>query len=344
MLNQEVIDLWSDVEFKLKDERFVIKGPINKNMERLNLEFIYDKKNNKLFTLQKTNSYNNIELIFNDEFVIIENLSKSDIYRGSEYMLVALQIIYKLGYKFVKLKDMAYFVCDRKMNFFSNKDNLIINPTEISNKLIYLFRFGGTFYMPFGFIPILTNEKLLQVNLNTNEKNLLINSNYGDYKNILRIINVLLQSLFILSWEDINEYILGIEYLLNNNVYKISNRIFNWRVRNYNNWKIYWKNICKSWKKFNEKYSSIVSGPFYAFSLYDKKECDLFLNWLELYSFSINQTMEYNSSIFNNKLLEKKILAGVNNFKKLKSLLEKAEWLNSNIISQPIRSIYTDSI
>ena len=344
MSNKDVIDLWSNIDFKLDKEKLLIKGPINKNMERLNLEFIYDESNNKLFTLQKTNSYNNIELIFHKDVVIIENLSKSDIYRGSEYMILALQIIYKLGYKTVKLKDNAYFVCDRKMNFFSNKDNIINNPREVSNKLIYLFRFGGTFYMPFGFIPILTEEKLLQVNLNSIEKNLLINLKYEDYKNISKIIELLLQSLFIISWSNINDYILGIEKLLNNNIYKISNRIFNWRVSNYNKWKIYWKNICKSWKIFNEKYSSLVSGPFYAFSLYDKKECELFINWLELYSFSINQTIEYNSSIFNNKLSEKNTLIGINNFKKLKLLLEKAEWLNSNITYQPIKSIYTDSI
>ena len=340
MSNKDVIDLWSNIDFKLDKEKLVIKGPINKNMERLNLEFIYDESNNKLFTLQKTNSYNNIELIFHKDVVIIENLSKSDIYRGSEYMILALQIIYKLGYKTVKLKDNEYFVCDRKMNFFSNKDNIINNP----NKLIYLLRFGGTFYMPFGFIPILTEEKLLQVNLNTTEKNLLINLKYEDYKNISKIIELLLQSLFIISWSNINDYILGIEKLLNNNIYKISNRIFNWRVSNYNKWKIYWKNICKSWKIFNEKYSSLVSGPFYAFSLYDKKECELFINWLELYSFSINQTIEYNSSIFNNKLSEKNTLIGINNFKKLKLLLEKAEWLNFNITYQPIKSIYTESI
>ena len=310
----------------------------------MNLEFIYDKKNNNLYTLQKTNSYNNIDLIFDGNIVIIKNLSKSDIYRGSEYMILTLQIIYKLGYKIAQLKDMAYFICDRKMNFFSNKENIISSRMEISNKLIYLFRFGGTFYMPFGFIPIITDEKLSQVILNNREKSLIINEKYNNYKNISKLIDLLLESLFNISWLDINNYILGIKTLLNSNEYKISNRIFNWRVRDYNIWKIYWKNICKSWKKFNEKYSSIVTGPFYAFSLYNKIECNLFINWLELYSFSINQTMVYNSSIFNNKLSEKKNVTGIDNFKKLKSLLEKAEWINFNIIRQPIRSIFTESI
>jgi hypothetical protein len=344
MSNENIIDLWNDNEFTLDEEKLIIKGPINKNMVRINLEFIYDKKNNNLYTLQKTNSYNNIDLIFDENIVIIKNLSKSDIYRGSEYMILALQIIYKLGYKIAQLKDMAYFICDRKMNFFSNKENIISSRMEISNKLIYLFRFGGTFYMPFGFIPIITDEKLSQVILNNREKSLIINEKYNNYKNISKLIDLLLESLFNISWLDINNYILGIETLLNSNEYKMSNRIFNWRVRDYNIWKIYWKNICKSWKKFNEKYSSIVTGPFFAFSLYNKIECNLFINWLELYSFSIDQTMVYNSSIFNNKLSEKKNVTGIDNFKKLKSLLEKAEWINFNIIRQPIRSIFTESI
>ena len=33
-------------------------------------------------------------------------------------------------------------------------------------------------------------------------------------------------------------------------------------------------------KRFYEKFSSIVPGVFYAFSMYDKNECNLFINWL----------------------------------------------------------------
>ena len=55
-------------------------------------------------------------------------------------MLLALQIIYRLGYKKLKLKDMSYFVCDRNMNFFSNDHKNIDTYMEISNKLIYLFK------------------------------------------------------------------------------------------------------------------------------------------------------------------------------------------------------------
>ena len=112
----------------------------------------------------------------------------------------------------------------------------------------------------------------------------------------------------------------------------------------YNTLKIYWKHICKSWKRFYEKFSSIVPGVFLAFSVYDKNECSLFMNWLELYSYSMNQLRIYNPSIFNNKLYEEKIVKGLDNYKKLKSLLEKAEWINIDIKNQPLISIYKDYI
>ena len=96
--------------------------------------------------------------------------------------------------------------------------------------------------------------------------------------------------------------------------------------------------------KFYEKFRDVVDSPFSAFIIYDKDECDLFINWLELYSFSINQTFIYSSSIFNNKLTEEKILAGVDSFKKLKILLEKCEWINIKIKEQPISSIYIKTI
>ena len=135
-MNENIIDLWSNNIFTLKDGIMIIKGPLNKNKERLNINFNYDKENNKLYTISKTNNYNNITLKFEENIVIIENLSKSDIYRGSEYMLLALQIIYRLGYKKLKLKDMSYFVCDINMNFFSNDQKNIDIYMEISNKLI----------------------------------------------------------------------------------------------------------------------------------------------------------------------------------------------------------------
>ena len=76
-----------------------------------------------LNTINKTNNYNNIALKLYDDVAIIENISLSEFYRGSEYMLLALQIIYKLKYKKSMLQDLAYFSCDIKIYVLSNKSN-----------------------------------------------------------------------------------------------------------------------------------------------------------------------------------------------------------------------------
>ena len=343
----DVVDPWSVRPFIINFGNIVIKGPFDSEKNRINLDFSYRQdtynKCNILQTVRRTNNYNNIALKLYEDIAIIENISRSNIYRGSEYMLLALQIIYKLGYKVSILQDVAYFTCDRKMNFFSNIQTKNSHMTDIKNKIIYVLRFRGTFYMPFGFIPVIQSSELSNINLNNIEY--IKHIKFRIFVDISEIIDSLLQNLYKISWDDINNYINSIEKLLNTNTYKNSNRLlYNYRIMNYVKWKNYWKNICKSWKKFYEKFRDVVDSPFSAFIIYDKDECDLFINWLELYSFSINQTFIYSSSIFNNKLTEEKILAGVDSFKKLKILLEKCEWINIKIKEQPISSIYIKTI
>lgn len=324
----------------------IIKGPFSNENKRYEIEFNYYYDSTQmcgfLNTVNKTDNYNNISLKLYKDIAVIENISRSDIYRGSEYMLLALQIIYKLKYKKSMLQDLAYFSCDRKMNFFSN------NPTskkmEIQNKLIYLLKFGTTFYMPFGYKPLIKKNEINNFDLNNeiyedNEKN---NNNYIDISNN---IDILINKLYNISWYDINNYISNIKLLLNNNKLKNNTKIFNFRIYNYGKWKTYWLNICKSWNIFYDKYNNEVNSPFQAFSIFDKKECDIFINWLELYSFSVEQTKPYDSSIFNNDInINLKILAGINDFKKLKLLIEKCDWVNKKIKLQPLISIYSNKI
>ncbi len=347
-----ILDPWNNEDFILNIGRNIIKGAVtkkNEDLTRHNLEFNYryDMIQNcgVLHTINKTNNYNNIELKIFDDLVIIENISRSDIYRGSEYLLLALQIIYKLNIKQSKLTDMAYFTCDRKMNYFSNSNLEVERKTEIYNKLIYLLRFGSTFYMPFGYKPVINKNNLN----NFNYKNDIITNNTdssdNNYINLSNIIEELLQKLFCITWNNINEYIDNINNILKNNKLKNSNKIFNFRIYNYKKWKIYWNNIYISWNKYYSKYNTIVDTPFRAFSLFTKKECDIFINWLELYSFSVQQIQTYNVSIFNNNINNNlKILAGINDFKKLKYILYKCEWLNDNIKNQPLLSIYDEKI
>ena len=47
------------------------------------------------------------------------------------------------------------------MNFFSNIPSS--KKMEIQNKLIYLFKFGSTFYMPFGYKPVIKKKDINQL-------------------------------------------------------------------------------------------------------------------------------------------------------------------------------------
>lgn len=334
----------------------IIKGAFSLEEKRYDLEFnyYYDATQSCGFlnTINKTNNYNNIALKLYEDIAIVENISRSNFYRGSEYMLLTLQIIYKLKYKKSMLQDLAYFTCDRKMNFFSNVFSS--KKMEIYNKLIYLFKFASTFYMPFGYKPVIKKIDMNKYNLSNknNENNENNNSNEkikqkkkDEYKDISDDIDDLIEKLNNILWDDINNYIINIKIILEDDKLKNNNKIFNFRVYNYRKWKTYWLNICNSWNVFYDKYKNDVKSPFQAFSKFDKRECDIFINWLELYSFSVEQTKTYSSSIFDNNINNNlKIHAGIDNFKKLKLLVEKCDWQNKKIKSQPLISIYSAKI
>jgi len=343
-----IIDPWDyKNNFELLEGENKIKGPsdINSNRYILNFNFKIESDYKILYTKNETENYKNLQIKFLEKEAIIENISKSDIYRGSEFLLLGLQIIYRLKYKKCSLEDLTYFICDRKFNFFSNQNILLEKKQQILSKLIYLFRFENTFYMSFNFKPKITIEeynKLEEINkvneINFNNENINVNSNLKD---ITPLIMKLLKNLYTISWEDIDIYLNIINDFIENDYYKNSNKLFNFRILQYNKWKNYWNNIIISWKKFYKKYEYISASPFQSFIKFNYDECDIFINWLELYSFSIDSTIIYSSAIFNNNInIEKKISAGIDDFKKLKYLLDKCLWINDNVRMQPLETMY----
>lgn len=348
------VDPWDyKNNLELVEGEYKIKGPSNIDSNRHILNFYYKIESDYkvLYTQYKTNNYNNLQIKFLEKEAIIENISKSDIYRGSEFLLLGLQIIYRLKYKKCSLKDLTYFVCDRKFNFFSNSNILQEKKQQILSKLIYLFRFGNTFYMSFNFKPKITVEeynKLEEINennnfnLESNNENGNANSNSNpNLKDITPTIMKLLKNLYTISWEDINIYLSIVKEFIESNYYKNSNKLSNFRILQYSKWKSYWNNIIKSWMIFFTKYRDISASPFQAFIKFNYEECDIFINWLELYSFSIDSSITYSSAIFNNNIdIEKKISAGIDDFKKLKVILDKSLWINDNVKMQPLETMY----
>jgi hypothetical protein len=199
------------------------------------------------------------------------------------------------------------------MNVFQNIPN-ISKKEEIQHKMITLLRYGKTFYMPLGFNPY--------------NKNSLNNSN--------EIISELVSKLWDISWSQIDEYMeLMIESVKSN---KYQNNIM---IRNYTKWKNYWNNIYNYWKIFYNKYLLLSPTPFRSFIFFNYDECHEFINWLELYSLKYHN---FNSFIFNNIPNNKTYNAGIKLFKKLRNTVNNVYWINNNIKSQPIISIYNKLI
>jgi hypothetical protein len=158
------------------------------------------------------------------------------------------------------LIDASFFVCDRKINIFKlPSTNIITKKEEIQYKLILLFKFGSTFYSPFGFIPY-------------NKENMNI-----EIDNIMNLVS----KLWDLQWNEIDLYITMMTKIVLSNKYK--NNIM---IRNYTKWFNYWCNVSESWNKFKNKYYELSPTPFRSFSFFNNNECGEFINWLELYSFT----------------------------------------------------------
>jgi hypothetical protein len=315
-----ILDPWNPEPFILSEGIFEIKGPFTNKNERFSIKFQYSKINNissKLETVEnESENFKHLYLKIKKDECIIENISKSSIYRGSEYMILGLQIIYRLCIKKSSLIDSAFFNCDTKMNFFSVPTNQnITKKEEIQNKLIALFRFQSTYYMPFGFRPISKETRM----------------------DITDEINSLLTKLNEISWESIDEYITLIKKSIDENKYPRNDFL----IRNKQKWKNYWTNVYKSWKLIYEKYHLQCPTPFRSFILYNHNECHLFINWLELYSF---RYIEYNQIVLNHINQFKTEIVGINEFKKLKTIINNVYWINDNVTSQSIKSIYISTI
>jgi hypothetical protein len=323
----EILDAWDlSKNFELKIGKNIILGAETKkkNSEtniRYTIEFIFEKIDQEIYYLYTLNNDDSIDfkhlyLKIYDNEIIIENISKSIIYSGSEYLLLGLQIIYRLSkYKEnfkCKLIDTSFFICDRKINLFKKKTEEIKNKKEeIQHKIIFLLRFGSTFYMPFGFLPY---DKISMINKNNDIKKIVF-------------------KLWEISWENIDNYINKMIVIVKSNEYKN-----NLMIRNYSRWYNYWINIYDSWNFFKNKYSTISLTPFRCFSNFTYNQCHEFINWLELYSFKY---INYNQFIFNeiNKLNSE--IAGIHLFKKLKKEVNNVYWINNTIEPQPIISAYS---
>jgi hypothetical protein len=145
-MTELILDPWKiSQEFILQEGNVKIYGPYSKiHQQRFLLDFHYEKLDNYyyLHTINRTNSYNNISIkLFFDKSAEISNINKSEWYSGTEYVLLALQILYYL--KFIKcfLYDYSTITCKKELNHFKNLNNNQLDRNknnEINFKIISL--------------------------------------------------------------------------------------------------------------------------------------------------------------------------------------------------------------
>jgi hypothetical protein len=259
-----IFDPWSEESNNLinliNNNELNILGPkSNKKKERFVIKLNIENNNNCIILQSEINKNTGLRYIYikiYNDIGTIENISKSTIYSGSEYLMLSLQILFLLNIKKANLHDDSYFICDELNNFFHKK-------TEMEPyKIISLLRFGNTSYMQFGFKPI---SKKFYTDMSDN-------------------IYSLIDKLRKISWDDINNVLIkGVE-LINSGKNVKNNK--DWRKLNQEKWIRYWMAIYNSWSSFKEKYydnEEYPLTPFGSFAIYENADCALFCDWLELH-------------------------------------------------------------
>lgn len=319
------LDPWNlDIPFEFnKNGITIVKGPykqlnhnkntpLNLGRDILELEFI--NKSNNIYSISTKkrgkSGYKLLEILIkiykknNNIFYEghIENISKSDFYSGSDLMILALQILFRLNIKKCTLIDVSYYNCTRN-NFFKT--------TEVPMKIIKLLKSNSTFYSPFNFQPF----------------------DKTTHKNRMNDMRNLVSKLKQIKWNDIRDIIKrGKEYIdlmnINNSVIMNYNRF---EIRNINKWKKYWTTIFNSWNIFENKFNKAMT-PFSAFKFFNENEnCNDFIDWLELYSFTFfnfNKVFVYKFFNYTYEIPE------LRTFIQLREILNNVVWTNNDIREQ----------
>lgn len=289
---------------------FSNKRPLTQHEIKLNIQ-----KNDDTISLmtnvdEKT-GFRNLYIKITKDKGIIENISKSEIYTGSEYLILGLQLLYLLSVKECSLKDDSFITCDEIDNFF-HKKNMMEPYKKVPYKLLSSLRYGETFYMRYGFKPF-NND---------------INSKRED---MTKKLFDLLDKLYNVKWNEID-----VVLKRGNEVIKNGNDIMNnkkWRKIQKDSWITYWNTIYKSWELFKKKYhddSPNPLSPFRSFIYYNQSDCYYFIDWLELYHHTYIKFNNINRYVFKNEIVE---IPCLEHFREIKRILNSCKWINSNIHS-----------
>ncbi len=293
-----------------KNREYLFVGPKKKLNEteyiRYNIPTKISIKNNGHIIISSIDrgisGYKIFEIILkNDNEAHIENISKTNYYSGSDIMIFVLQILYRLNVKKCLLIDSSYIECDR---------NEFFRQTEVPLKILKLLKNRNTFYTNFNFKPI---SKI-------------------NGRDCFDTINDIISDLYNITWDELDDIInAGINQIkISNNTGKNMN--YNtFTIRNINKWKKYWNKIYESWINFKLKYKTLNETPFRSFSIFNEKNCNDYLGWLEIYSYTFTN---FNKIIYYHFLNKNYYIPKIKIFNKLKDIINNVKWINNKIISQ----------
>ena len=309
--NNKILILGPNKKINKKNNEKILNSSIKNNLQRIYILFNIRKYNDNLYLSSNTignTGFNNLYLEINltNKKANIKKLEKSDIYSGTDLILLGLKILQQLDINIVTLDDDSKIKC-------TNRNNLNSSYTkDLQYNIISFFKYKKTYYMKFRFLP------------------------YIGKQNMKNILDNILNDLYKISWDVIDNYIKqGCKTLqkINNGKYNIiSNKL---RFSNINKWRIYWNIIKSSYELLYNEYHTIYNSPFEALQKFNENKCKIFANWLELYSLSsyiFKQINSYNFYTNNNNLITLDI-PGKEDIKKLLEIFRNVEWKINDIKS-----------
>ena len=303
------IDPWTDnmnlskILKKNGKNEFLIYGPNNiiGIREYLNTIFYI----NDIFLNISTDMFDfevRIDVNLKEKSAQINNIESyikngKEFYSGTDIMKLFLKILRNIGIIKVLLIDQSKIKCKNRAG---NIKHIFSNTIPYS--IITLLKNSKTFYMKFGFKPFI------------------------DMLNKSNNINFILENLKIITWDEIYNIIKYGEKTIEL-IQDGQNNILSSEIRDIDIWILYWTMIKKSFEEIYFKFKDSYIGPFSAFEKYDKNDCQMFINWLELYSLS--RYYEKTNYIFytENGIKQQFIIPYKEQFNKLLDIIKKSIWI-----------------
>ena len=118
--------------------------------------------NNNIYISTDTignSGFNNLYLEINltTKKADIKKLEKSDVYSGTDFMLLGLRILQKLDINIVTLDDDSKIKCVNRNNLNSSYTK------DLQFNIISFFKYKKTFYMKFGFLPYIGTKNIKNI-------------------------------------------------------------------------------------------------------------------------------------------------------------------------------------